>query len=193
MSNSKPHTTHFACQEIMDRDGNKAVGCCCTGHKCKQTTPKPNGWENLQIDDSDGDNKFDVETRNRRSGLEKVLFENNDGVGYPPNLVYFIDRYYGRIIHQAILSAEEREVVICAAIRTADGVIARGHRHNHCFQVLRDMGFDFAKSDGEQGFITSKNRFVSREEGRILQDKAGIKSVGPDSYQGKTLFSEDLY
>jgi len=86
-----------------------------------------------------------------------------------------------------------KEIVICAAIKTSDGTIARGHRHNHCFQVLRDMGFDFNKSDGEQGFITSKNRFVSREEGRKLQDEAGIKSVSPEGYVANTLFSEDLY
>lgn len=30
------HTTHHACEEVMERDGGKAVGCCCTGHKCKE-------------------------------------------------------------------------------------------------------------------------------------------------------------
>ena len=44
-----------------------------------------------------------------------------------------------------------------------------------------------------QGFITSENRYVGREEGRILQDKAGIKSADKGGYRGKTLFSEDLY
>ena len=29
------HTTHFACKEVLERDGGKAIGCCCTGHKCK--------------------------------------------------------------------------------------------------------------------------------------------------------------
>ncbi len=31
----REHTTHHACKEVMDRDGGKAVGCCCTGHNCK--------------------------------------------------------------------------------------------------------------------------------------------------------------
>jgi len=38
-SNNTPpqkHTTHYACKEVMERDGGKAVGCCCTGHKCKE-------------------------------------------------------------------------------------------------------------------------------------------------------------
>jgi hypothetical protein len=31
------HTTHHACDEIMQRDGGKAIGCCCTGHECRAT------------------------------------------------------------------------------------------------------------------------------------------------------------
>jgi len=49
------------------------------------------------------------------------------------------------------------------------------------------------KLDVEQGFVTSKNRYVSREEGRSLQEAAGIKSAGKDGYRGNTLYSEDLY
>lgn len=44
-----------------------------------------------------------------------------------------------------------------------------------------------------EGFITSKNRYVSREEGKKLQEKAGIKSADKNGYRHKTLFSEDLY
>lgn len=45
----------------------------------------------------------------------------------------------------------------------------------------------------EQGFMTSKNRFVTRKQGRKLQDDAGIKSVDRTGYQTDTLYSEDLY
>lgn len=34
MRHTRNHTTHYACKEIINRDGGKAVGCCCTGHKC---------------------------------------------------------------------------------------------------------------------------------------------------------------
>jgi hypothetical protein len=50
---------------------------------------------------------------------------------------------------------------------------------------MREAGMD-------QGFITSRNRYVDREEGLRLQLAAGIESVAPGGYRGQ-LFSEDLY
>ena len=87
-------------------------------------------------------------------------------------------------------AVDAKEIVICAAIKYKDGLIIRGHRHGDCaFDCDRPLKKDF--KGHIQGFITSKNRFVTREEGRKLQDAAGIKSV--DGYRGDTLFSEDLY
>lgn len=36
VARQKPHTTHYACKEVMDKYGDKAAGCCCTGHECKR-------------------------------------------------------------------------------------------------------------------------------------------------------------
>ena len=66
----------------------------------------------------------------------------------------------------------------------------RGHRHGDCMRSAIEAKHS---PEGAQGFMTSKNRFVGREEGRKLQDAAGIKSVDREGYRGKTLFSEDLY
>lgn len=99
------------------------------------------------------------------------------------------------------LSEGLREICICAAIRLEDGTIIRGHRHADCLNSFLE---DKLRNDGrsvevnmaemaEQGFITSRNRFVTREEGRKLQDAAGIPSADRDGYRGNTLFSEDLY
>ena len=103
----------------------------------------------------------------------------------------------------------EKEIVICSAVRVGER-IWRGHRHGHALQAMRDelswemtgkeMN-DFYKGDHpnqaggkmEQGFITSENRYVSREEGRKLQEAAGIKSIDKDGYRGDSLYSEDLY
>jgi hypothetical protein len=87
------------------------------------------------------------------------------------------------------------EVVICAAIRLSDGRLARGHRHCHCVRLIRE---DWRISNdeamlAEQGFITSCNRFVGREEALALQKSAGIPSHDPDGYRHSELFSEDLY
>ena len=91
--------------------------------------------------------------------------------------------------------AREKEIVICAAIKMADGFIVRGHRHGDCIKHINEK-YSYEKkevswSGHTQGFITSKNRFVTREDGRKLQDAAGIKSA--EGYRGNTLFSEDLY
>jgi hypothetical protein len=85
-----------------------------------------------------------------------------------------------------------KEICICAAVKDTTGYIWRGHRHGDCMIASINA---HRKPAGEQGFMTSKNRFVSREEGRILQDKAGIPSAAIDDggYRGNTLFSEDLY
>lgn len=85
------------------------------------------------------------------------------------------------------------EIVICAAVKTTKGKVFRGHRHADCIRTMLENGFKPSHSPDAQGFITSKNRYVTRERGRKLQDAAGIKSVSPEGYMGDTLFSEDLY
>lgn len=90
------------------------------------------------------------------------------------------------------------EVCICAAIKLDDGRVLRGHRHHDCFRTLSGLRqVDAAIPSGligiEQGFVTSRNRFVDRREGFRLQLAAGIESVSRDGYRGGQLFSEDLY
>jgi hypothetical protein len=85
------------------------------------------------------------------------------------------------------------EVCICAAVIATSGAVIRGHRHADCIRTMRVEGMKPRSSPLAQGFITSKNRYVTREEGRKLQNAAGIKSASPDGYYGTTLFSEDLY
>ena len=96
----------------------------------------------------------------------------------------------------------KKEIVICAAIRW-NSRVWRGHRHGDAMQVMREelswnmtrkeMTKDSLNMFEDQGFVTSRKRYVTREEGRKLQDAAGIKSADKDGYRGTTLFSEDLY
>jgi hypothetical protein len=90
---------------------------------------------------------------------------------------------------------KDKEIVICAAIKTAAGIVIRGHRHADCFHTAVEReGLDrLLVINADQGFVTSRNRYVSREEGRKLQDAAGIPSASPEGYMPGTLFSEDLY
>ena len=86
------------------------------------------------------------------------------------------------------------EVCICPAILTDKDYPRRGHRHSDCFRTMTSGNLK-VKADVRisQGFITSRNRFVTREEGYKLQIAAGIYSVAKDGYRGERLFSEDLY
>jgi ABC-type phosphonate transport system ATPase subunit len=88
------------------------------------------------------------------------------------------------------------EFCICAAIRMPDGEVIYGHRHNHCFDVVRSSGVDRnAIINAEQGFVTSSGRFVGRKEAMAIQEASGRAShYGKDGkYLGDVLFSEDLY
>lgn len=90
------------------------------------------------------------------------------------------------------------EIIICAAIRV-DGYIWRGHRHGHALQAMNDeMLWEHSRHEitgmnKEEGFITSLNRFVGRQEARKIFEAGGFKSVDKDGFRGDILFSEDLY
>lgn len=97
-----------------------------------------------------------------------------------------------------ILEAEDvgsniREICICAAVRAEDGTVIRGQAHADCFESIIRRKKKIGRKPDDQGFITSRQRYVTRDEGRRLQDAAGIKSVREEGYVGDTLFSEDLY
>lgn len=89
------------------------------------------------------------------------------------------------------------EFCICAAIRMPDGEVIHGHRHNHCYDVVRART-DVLREDivrADQGFKTSRGRFVDRKEAMIIQVASGRPSCyrAGGAYFGKELFSEDLY
>ena len=91
----------------------------------------------------------------------------------------------------------KKEYILCAAIHFDDGnyyphhetygtgVVACGHRH-HLIFTLRPKDFEGTET---QGFLTSKNRFVTREEAKEIAIAA--EQVSISNFSG--LFSEDLY
>jgi hypothetical protein len=107
------------------------------------------------------------------------------------------------------------EICLCAAIRMPDGEVVRGHRHDNCYDVVRarlmpSLVLDGARAGGkvlrvrqmreaiiaaEQGFLTSRGRFVDRREGMALMRASGLPShySADGGYNGDDLFSEDLY
>ncbi len=95
---------------------------------------------------------------------------------------------------ECVMADENPEVCVCAAIRLPDLTEIRGRRHHDCFSEALARGYHLGSLRRcLQGFRTSHGRFVSREEGRKIQDAAGIPSASPRGYVADTLFSEDLY
>lgn len=91
----------------------------------------------------------------------------------------------------------EPEIIICAAIKMNDGYVVRGHRHANAIRTAQQIPrYKDERPFGEnQGFVTSRNRYVSRIEGAKIQKLAGIKSKMPEGqeYLHGELYSEDLY
>ena len=87
------------------------------------------------------------------------------------------------------MRAAQRETVICAAVRLADGYIVRGHRHPDAMESARGIPryAETRITQEMQGFITSRNRFVSRKEA------ADLWRADHPAFTGDTLFSEDVY
>jgi hypothetical protein len=100
------------------------------------------------------------------------------------------------------------EYVLCSAIWYKDlptqnllatniekGIIVCGHRHGHIIATVKaltelrtvKLGPD-SIGETEQGFLTSKNRFVNREEAAII-----AFSTGQITVEKRTLYSEDVW
>ena len=74
------------------------------------------------------------------------------------------------------------------------GLVFSGHRHGQCiYTKCAVTGLRDAESgENEQGFLTSKNRFVSREEALIIALREN-QVMDINEIRGNRLFSEDLY
>jgi len=97
----------------------------------------------------------------------------------------------------------DKEWILCAAIlfdngkeyihqpiNVQTGFVVCGQRHHNCLATVwilnGEKKIDYEKE--VQGFLTSSNRFVNREEASIIANKANQVDRQP-----KRLFSEDLY
>lgn len=90
------------------------------------------------------------------------------------------------------------EEVVCSAIKydvRGEERIIRGHRHADCLANRWGRPDKDDWKEIEQGFMTTKNRFVNRVDGLQIQKEAGIPCFGQEDgkYPYKDLYSEDLY
>lgn len=124
-----------------------------------------------------------------------ILMHNGDAI-YSEDIMlgWFANAIMAGYDYKIPTVIPSNEICICAAVKTECGKIIRGHRHFDCIRSINERDLKIAYPSNEaQGFITSLNRFVSRTEGRKLQDQAGLLSVAKDGFRSGTLFSEDLY
>ena len=89
------------------------------------------------------------------------------------------------------------EKILCAAILYKGHPIA-GRRHSDCYETLMKLLPDEENVPGrdEQGFLTTHNRYVSREDGWDIAKKHNQIIVGEnlgDPNQPRMLISENLY
>ena len=75
-----------------------------------------------------------------------------------------------------------------------EGIVFCGYRHAQCiYTKVAITGLRDAESgENEQGFLTSHNRFVSREEALTIALKEN-QVIDLSQVTGDRLFSEDLY
>lgn len=78
-------------------------------------------------------------------------------------------------------------------INVDKGIVFCGHRHPHCiYSMVAITGKRSVTTEvGEytQGFLTSKNRFVTRKEAALI----AFKAEQTEGWYQRDLYSEDLY
>lgn len=108
---------------------------------------------------------------------------------------------------------EDKEIILCSAVWYKDlplvkkiehnvrpvncdrGVVFCGFRHPHCMYTMVSVtgkrSVEVEVGEYEQGFLTSKNRFVDRKEAWIIAEREGQIKRQSGGYG--TLYSECLW
>lgn len=86
-----------------------------------------------------------------------------------------------------------KEKIAHACIRRTDGVIAKGRSHS---EIIHNSPYGTCKTNNrlDQGFVTNKNRFVSRVEAKEIAFNSGqIPEVHYKLINNIGLISENLW
>lgn len=94
-----------------------------------------------------------------------------------------------------------KEKILCAAINY-NGIIVCGFRHSDCYEIIKslvgDINSDNMPKKDNQGFLTSKNRYVGRKEAWIIAKENkqiiyGLETFNHNNGEKPILISENLY
>lgn len=96
------------------------------------------------------------------------------------------------ILCSAIWFDDSIDTYIHQPVNIKTGYVVCGHRHHNCFTITAMLQGVLRKERNTrketQGFLTNKNRFVTREEAAEI-----AYASGQIQQPKKQLFSEDLY
>lgn len=96
--------------------------------------------------------------------------------------------------YKDIILKKEIPITVYLPKNIEKGIVFCGLRHSQC--IYSKCGItglrDSESGENEQGFLTSKNRFVSREEALVIALKEN-QVLDLKEIRGNKLYSEDLY
>lgn len=96
-------------------------------------------------------------------------------------------------LNKSIVDYDEYILSAAISLTLKEGnspVILGGYRHADCFSTAVQLGYTGHINADEQGFLTSKGRFVDRREAKLIAKRSGqLKRTSAL----KSLLSEDLY
>lgn len=81
-----------------------------------------------------------------------------------------------------------KERILHAAFKTKSGYVVTGKCHGDCFWKGRNMGLEMSSKAQDQGFVTSKGRYVNREKAALIAKRAGQIDT-----MKAALISEDIW
>jgi hypothetical protein len=84
-------------------------------------------------------------------------------------------------------------MIIASAVKLPDGQIFTGKRHADAYKLAQDLLKSGKSLCGEDGFLTSNLVFLDRKAAYKYAKKTGQFNRCDTGYQGKDLFSEDLW
>lgn len=86
-----------------------------------------------------------------------------------------------------------KERIVHAAVKTVTGYVVIGKCHGDCFYSAKGMGLEMSSKSDDQGFVTSKGRYVNRKKAAQIAKRA--KQLDPNETRRKVshLLSEDIW
>lgn len=85
------------------------------------------------------------------------------------------------------------EIIKHAAVKATNGMILLGKSHADCFWQGKNIGLEMSSKSDDQGFVTSKGRYVNRKIAARIATKAKQLDQSDKKRKVIALLSEDIW